>query len=275
MTLSTSLKLFERFRQLKLERLPGLGFYARARGWPFVLAWGHRIAGIILVLYAWLHIYTLSLLPSPDRFNSQMKLFQFFLFVILEWALAFPVIFHALNGGRMILYESFGNRNDTAAIRWVLGLAAVYVLFIGMMMAKGDQVVSPVFFWLGMLIFSMGLSYAAARRIWRSGNSSGWKLQRISGCFLIIMIPAHLLFMHLQPSIGHDAIQIQARMRHLLIKVVDVFLVAATLYHGGYGVVSIIREYTAARWVKTLGTCLVSLVMLFFGWMGIRLIMTI
>ena len=275
MTAPTSVKRFERFRQLRPGRLPALDYYAQARGWPFVLSWSHRIAGIILVLYVWLHIYTLSLLPSPDLFNAKMKLFRFFPFVILEWTLAIPVIFHALNGGRMILYESFGNRNDSAAIRWVLSLAAVYVLFAGMMMVRGDQMVSPLFFWSGMLIFSLGVSYAAARRIWRSGNSSGWKLQRISGSFLMIMIPAHLLFMHLQPSVGHDALQIHERMQHMLIKVVDIFLVAATMYHGGYGVASIVKDYSASRWVKAMGTCLIMLVMLFFSWMGLRLILTL
>lgn len=275
MTLSTSVKLFERFRQSWPAHVPGLEFYARARGWPFVLSWGHRIAGIILVLYAWLHIYTLSLLPSPDLFNAKMKLFRFFLFVILEWALSVPVIFHALNGGRMILYESFGNRNDTAAIRWVLGLAVVYVLFVGVMMVRGDQMVSPVFFWSGVLIFSLGLGYAAGRRIWRSGNSKPWKLQRISGSFLMIMIPAHLLFMHLQPALGHDAVQIQERMRHIMIKAVDISLIAAAMYHGGYGVVSFIKDYTATWWARAMCSLMIILVTLFFTWMGIRLTLTL
>ena len=275
MTLSTVTKPLEHFNRSKPKRFPGLHYYARARGWSFIMSWSHRIAGIILVLYAWLHIYTLSLLLSPELFNAKMKLFRFFLFVILEWALAIPVIFHALNGGRMILYESFGNRNDASAIKWMLSLAAIYVLFIGLMMIRGDQVASPIFFWLGMLIFSLGLSYGAARRIWHTGNSTAWKLQRISGSFLIIMIPAHLLFMHLQPSIGHDAAQIYERMRYVMIKLVDFFLVAATLYHGGYGIISIIKDYTASRWLQASGTCLTIVVMLFFSWMGIRLILAV
>ena len=157
---------------------------ARTRGWPFVLAWGHRVTGILLVLYAWFHIYTLTLVQNPELFNAKMKFFRFFVFILLEWALAIPVIFHALNGGRLILYESFGNRNERSSIRWLLGLSMIYVLLVGFLTALGSQTVSPVFFWLCVLIVSVSLCYLAASRIWRTENAAAWKLQRISGSFL-------------------------------------------------------------------------------------------
>lgn len=43
-----------------------------------------------------------------------MKFYGFFLFRILEWALAIPVIFHAFNGGRLILMAHEAN---TVAMR--------------------------------------------------------------------------------------------------------------------------------------------------------------
>ena len=108
-----------------------LSSYATTRGWPYVLAWCHRIAGLLLIGYLWFHIYTLLSLSSPPRYDATMKFYGFFLFTILEWALAIPVIFHAFNGGRLILYESFETRDDESMIRWLLWLSILYVALMG------------------------------------------------------------------------------------------------------------------------------------------------
>ena len=258
-----------------LERIPWLSVYIKNRGWPYVLAWGHRASGILLVLYAWFHIYTLSLLQTPNVFDSKMNFLKFFLFVFLEWLLSIPVIFHALNGGRLILYESFGNRKDTSAIRWVITLSVVYLLLVGFMMILANQIVSPVFFWLCTLICALCFGCIVFARTWKTQNRLTWKLQRISGGFLIIMIPAHFLFMHLQPSIGHEASVIVTRMQHLFIKIVDLLLVVAVLYHSGYGLLSAARDYLSSRAAYLILTLLVCLVMVLFAWIGIQLTIAI
>jgi succinate dehydrogenase / fumarate reductase cytochrome b subunit len=189
----------------KLDNVPLVSFYAKTRGWPFVIAWVHRISGMLMVLYIWVHIYTLSFLATPDAYDAKMKLIGFFPFAFLEWLLAVPIIFHALNGGRLILYEIFGRRNDESMIRWVLGLSATYFLLLGLLMVMGNQTVSPIFFWLIIFIIGFLPSYVVAVRIRNMAGSITWKLQRISGAYLIVMIPAHLLFMHLQPAVGHEA----------------------------------------------------------------------
>jgi hypothetical protein len=56
----------------------------RRRGWPYVVAWAHSIAGVLLVVYAGAHTLTLSALHQPERFTAQMRFFGFFLFVIPE-----------------------------------------------------------------------------------------------------------------------------------------------------------------------------------------------
>ncbi len=60
---------------------------------------------------------------------------------------------------------------------------------------------------------------------------------------MLLMIPAHMLFMHLNPSLGHDAQTIIERMRHPFIKLVDLSLVLSVLYHGGYSLFSIGQDY--------------------------------
>lgn len=258
-----------------IENIPVVGSYAQTRGWPFVIAWGHRIAGVILALYVLLHIYTLSFLATPDIYDAKMKIYGIFLFVLLEWLLAIPVIFHALNGGRLISYEIFGARSDRFMLEWVVGLTTIYVILQALFMILGTQSVTPVFFWLTVLVISICLVVLVATRIWQTNGGITWKLQRISGAYLFVMIPAHLLFMHLQPAVGHEAGVVIARMQNLFIKLVDITLVIAVLFHAGYGLISISKDYISSQIVQKSLTLFIILVMAVFGWVGVKLIIII
>ncbi len=258
-----------------LGRIPIISFYAKTRGWPYVIAWSHRIAGLILVAYMWFHTYTLLSLSSPPLYDASMKIYGSFLFTILEWALAIPVIFHALNGGRLILYEGFEMRNDGTMIRYLLGLSVVYVALLGVLMLMGTQSVSPVFYWLAMLIAALTLAYGVASKFWKTQHSLLWKLQRITGAFLLVMVPAHLLFMHLNPSMGKDSNIVIMRMQNGFIKFIDIGLIVMVIYHAGYGVMSVVRDYVSFRGFRTGLAVLVILVMVFFAWAGIRLTISI
>ena len=262
---------FERFVLPALENIPLVGIYAKTRGWTFVIAWMHRIAGVLVALYAMVHIYTLSLLAAPNEYNAKMKIFGFFIFALLEWLLAIPVIFHALNGGRLILYEIFGSRNNGAMVRWVFGLSIIYVLLYALLMIMGNQFVSPVFFWLIIFIFSLCLVVLVTSKIWSSAGAAAWKLQRISGVFLLIMIPAHLLFMHLQPSAGHEASVVINRLQSIFIKLVDITLVVAVLFHAGYGLISISKDYITSRILQTGLSLLIVFSLVVFGWIGVKI----
>lgn len=259
----------------RLEAVPVLSFYARTRGWSFVISWSHRIAGLLLIAFVWFHIYSLAALSTPSEYDAKMKIFGFFLFAFLEWALAIPVIFHAFNGGRLILYESFGRRSDEPMIRWMFGLSILYIALLALLMLMGTQSVSPFFFWITMLVVALTLTYGVASRVWRTGHSFFWRVQRISGAFLLIMVPAHLLFMHLSPSVAKEANVVIMRMQNDFIRAVDLALLVGALYHGGYGVVSIISDYLRSRVLRVALGILVIAVMLIFALVGIRLTLTI
>jgi succinate dehydrogenase hydrophobic anchor subunit len=256
----------------KLEQLPIVSFYARTRGWPYLIAWCHRLAGILLVLYACFHVYTLSLLEIPSRYNAKMLIFSSPFFIFLEWLLAVPVIFHALNGGRLILYEIFGNREDDTVIKWLLSISVIYVIFLGILMIAGNQSVSALFFWLAMLVAALSLAYIVALKTWHTAASYPWKLQRISGVFLLIMIPSHLIFMHLSAAAGHDAGVVIARMQSSFIKVVDAALILMVLFHGGYGLLSIAKDYLPTRLLQQISAAIIFGGMAVFAWMGVRLV---
>ncbi|MEJ2731035.1 MAG: hypothetical protein P8185_21435 [Deltaproteobacteria bacterium] len=269
-----SMKITERIFGM-LNRIPYVAFYARTRGWEFVLSWSHRITGLLLVLYVWFHLITLSALHIPGDYDAKMALFSSPLVVFFEWLLAIPVIFHAVNGGRLMLFEFYGYRNDTAMIRWSFRVSVAYVCLLAVFMLLGDQRVSPIFFWLTVFVIAVIGGYAFLARIWRLGHSQFWKFQRASGVLLLAMIPAHFLFMHLNPAAGKDSAVIIARMQSGFIKIVDIAMVLAVVYHGGYGLFSVGKDYIASRPLQILTTVLVAAVMLWFAWMGLKLIITV
>jgi succinate dehydrogenase / fumarate reductase cytochrome b subunit len=255
-----------------LNKIPYVAFYAKTRGWAFVLSWSHRITGLLLVIYVWFHLITLSTLRIPGNFDAKMALFSSPLIVFFEWLLAIPVIFHAVNGGRLMLFEIYGYRDDTAMIRWLFGVSTGYVCLLAVFMLLGNQSVSPIFFWLTVFLIAVICGYAFLARIWRMGHSQFWKLQRASGAFLLVMIPAHFLFMHLNPAVGKDSVVIIARMQNYFVKAVDLAMVLAVVYHGGYGLFSLGKDYIVSRSLQILTTVLVAVVMVLFAWIGLKVI---
>jgi len=256
-------------------KLPVISDYARTRGWSFVLSWIHRITGILLVLYLLFHIYTLTFLHTPGQFDAKMKFYSIFVFVLLEWALAVPVIFHALNGGRLILYEIFGSRKDAAMIRWVWVLSAMYMLLLAVMMIAGNQTVTPGFYWLTALLIAVSLVIVVSSKVCKTAASASWKFQRISGAFLFLMVPAHMLFMHLNPGFGHDAASVVARMQNIFIKLVDLGLIVTVLFHSGYGLLSVAKDYIPSKWLQNAIAFVIIFVMVVFGWVGVKLTISI
>lgn len=270
--LSNPKSLFrEQYVQPVLGRLPVVSYYAKTRGWPFIMAWMHRISGVLLAIYFCVHIYTLSLLADPAVYEAKMKVFGYFPLSLLEWLLAGPVIFHALNGGRLVLYEVFGSRAEESLIRWVISLSIIYIFLIGLLMVRQDQSVSLILFWLTVLLFSIGLVYPVVVKLRGAGNTTAWKLHRISGIYLMFMIPAHLLFMHLNPAVAHEANIVTARMQNLFIKLVDLTLVASVAYHAGYGLISVCKDYLRPGSLQNCLNFLTVLAMVILGWIGIKI----
>jgi len=258
-----------------LEKFPKISFYARTRGWPFIIAWCHRITGILLVVFVWIHIYSYS---SPYKTGVHAVKTQGFgplILSLLQWVLAVPIIFHAFNGGRLILYEIYGSRDEQSMLRWMTGLAIIYLAVLGLLMLMGNQSASPFIFWLVMVAVGLILSYGVGARIWQRGHSIFWKLQRISATFLMVMIPAYILSMHLSPVVSQETGIAIPGMQRVFIQVVYLLLLVASLYHAGYGIWSLVSDYLSSRTLRTGLAFLVTLVMLVFGWVGVTMIRVI
>jgi len=258
-----------------LGMIPPLARYTSNQGYPFIISWAHRLSGVLLVIFMGFHIFTLSFLATPGAYADKMKIYQMPFLEFLEWALAIPVIFHALNGGRLILYESFRCRRDDVLLKWVTGLTILYSGILAVLVLMGNQNVSPVFFWFITVSAALTTAYGLYARIRSTHHIWSWKLQRITGAFLLVMIPAHFLFMHLSPQVAKDVGQVTLRMQNVWIKLVDVALVASALYHGGYGLISILNDYAAAKELRVVGMAAIMATMIVAAWFGIKLIVLI
>lgn len=262
----------------QVKRYSGFEFVQsiiRAKGVSYPISWAHRITGVLLVLYALIHINTLASLSSPEEFSRKAQMFSGALPMFFEWLLALPVIFHALNGGRICIYEIYSTKWDKTLLRWVMSLSAGYMILLGYFMVLGNQFVTPHFFWLCVLIAGIVATALMITRLRRNASSTGWKLQRISGTLLFVLVPAHMLFMHLNPEIGRDVLMISERMGQPLIKFIDLLLLSGILFHGGYGLVTIAGDYISVRRNRLLFGWAAVLILLVFWLQGFTLIITV
>ncbi len=242
----------------------------RTYGIAYLFSWAHRVTGVVLLFFLWTHIYTLSYLIDPVAFDSKVKRLGQLGFDYFEWVLALPIIFHALNGGRLILYEIFGCRRDELLIKWITGLTIIYFFFLALVMAVSNMSLALSILDVAFLI-SIVTAGGVIIVISKSKIGIYWKIQRISGAFLLIAIPVHMIFMHVNPLVGHDSAVILSRIRSdMLIRVADFFIVASALYHGAYGLISIAKDYLNSTVLIRYVSILIVILSIMFGWLGIK-----
>jgi len=90
--------------------------------WAFSL---HRIAGVTIAVYGLAHLITISLASRGGPFDSLMRLLQSPLFLLAELPLVAAILFHALNGFRIILFDLGMGIERQKGLFW--GLIAVGV----------------------------------------------------------------------------------------------------------------------------------------------------
>ena len=98
-----------------LYNMPGLlrasinPWLVRARNNPERLAFVlHRVTGVIILAYLVAHIFVTSFTVSEPAWRSLMEAFSGPVNKIGEWIVAGAVIYHGLNGIRLILVEFLG-----------------------------------------------------------------------------------------------------------------------------------------------------------------------
>ncbi len=94
----------------------------------------HRITGLGLALYLCMHIWVIhSIAQGRESFNQVMGVVQSPLFHFLEVGLLACVVFHGLNGIRVILidYGKAGERGPHTAWVWATLAVSVALVVIG------------------------------------------------------------------------------------------------------------------------------------------------
>ena len=72
--------------------------------WAFV---GHRISGFLVFMFLLLHIVDVSLASHPRLYNEVHAVYGNVLLRAFECGLLFALVFHALNGLRVVLIDFF------------------------------------------------------------------------------------------------------------------------------------------------------------------------
>ncbi len=101
--------------------------------WAWIL---HRITGIALIGYLFLHIYSLSpLTEGQAAFDDKMKSFTTPFFMFLEWILFAFVLFHSFNGIRIVLVDwADGAKYHKSLYVWSWIVGVILFLMMGIVM---------------------------------------------------------------------------------------------------------------------------------------------
>jgi succinate dehydrogenase / fumarate reductase cytochrome b subunit len=91
----------------------------------------NRISGIAITLYLVLHIWVIhNLTKGPEGFNRVMQLMSQPVFDLAEVALLGAILYHAMNGARLLCVEwGSGYRVQKKLFWWVMAIGVVLFVF--------------------------------------------------------------------------------------------------------------------------------------------------
>jgi succinate dehydrogenase / fumarate reductase cytochrome b subunit len=109
-------------------------------------AWvGHRLTGLALVVYVFLHLSfltTASLSEGGADFDKLMATTSQPLFVAMDFMLVIIVIFHAMNGFRIMLFDLGVGIRRQKLVFWIC-MAISAVLIVGGLWAIWHLIIVP------------------------------------------------------------------------------------------------------------------------------------
>lgn len=95
-----------------------------------MIAWMlFRLTGLALVFYLSMHIFIVSSLQNPDGFNKAMGFLGSWQFRFLEIGLFAVVIYHSMNGVRILIIDFFDGALYHVKLFWTMA-AIGFVFFL-------------------------------------------------------------------------------------------------------------------------------------------------
>ncbi|WP_459549413.1 succinate dehydrogenase, cytochrome b556 subunit [Nocardia sp. X0981] len=102
------------------------------RGDPGMWSWAlHRITGVTVFFFLFVHVLDTALVRvSPETYDEAIEIYKTPIVALMEMGLVFCVLFHALNGVRVILVDfwSKGPRYQKQMLWGILGLLVVLLI---------------------------------------------------------------------------------------------------------------------------------------------------
>lgn len=103
----------------------GAGNWRGAGMWAWIL---HRVTGVALAIYLFVHITVIAAESAEGGEENVFELFETTLFVVLDLFLTAAVVYHAVNGVRIILFDlGIGTYRHKSLFYGVLAATAVFV----------------------------------------------------------------------------------------------------------------------------------------------------
>ena len=91
----------------------------------------HRLTGLALVGYIIVHVWGLKAITNPDAYNALITDYHAPLYKVGEFLLLGAVIYHALNGMRIVLIDFMGWSPNQRKLFWSLGGLAAVLFAVG------------------------------------------------------------------------------------------------------------------------------------------------
>ncbi|MDA8372843.1 MAG: succinate dehydrogenase, cytochrome b556 subunit [Actinomycetota bacterium] len=103
--------------------------------WAFVL---HRITGFLVLMFILLHIVDVSMLNFPRIYNEIHALYGNVLMRLFEVGLLFGLVYHALNGLRVIMIDFFPGsiKNEKSVFYGIFSLTILLTIIGGVIILR-------------------------------------------------------------------------------------------------------------------------------------------
>ncbi|MGW5386840.1 succinate dehydrogenase, cytochrome b556 subunit [Nocardia sp. NPDC003963] len=102
------------------------------RGDPGMWSWAlHRITGVTVFFFLFVHVLDTALVRvSPQMYDEAIEIYKTPIVALMEMGLVFCVLFHALNGVRVILVDFWSNgpRYQKQMLWGIIGLVVVLLV---------------------------------------------------------------------------------------------------------------------------------------------------
>lgn len=234
----------------------GVGLYQLKEGQiAYIL---HRVSGVAVILFLFVHLVeNFFLLMGEAAYNRAIGIYDVWYFRLGEFALVAAVVYHALNGTRIVVVDFWQKSTRYQKPMWyaVMALSALILLPVAKIMlldyphwpwsGTAAAAIASAVPLGGMALVSTSYVSGRARPM---GGAQGelrlWYFMRVSGLLLIFLTLFHLWLNHIHTEVGElsYALVIERLTKFPILRVLDFLLLALGLGHGVNGLKNVIDD---------------------------------